>query len=318
MNEFWRRIDDLAVWRQAEKRAPHKPLLLLFALGRAQRGLFDPVPFLEVEEGLKDALAMTLNNRKTQVSYPFWNLQSDGLWVVEGAGGARLRGGNKEPVLAELRRPMVTGQFAPDVTAWLRAHPEDIVAAARKLLDAHFPATLHEDLCQLFELDLNWTEKSLPTRSRRRRDPAFRSEVLRAYEFRCAVCGFDGRMDQLAVGIEAAHVQWHQAMGPDLVENGLALCSIHHKLFDLGVFSLAPDLRVVVSDLLMGGDETAYWMVRHHGQPLLGPRPDKPKLAEKHRIWHWTAVFRTPARSSVKRSAPYVLSRQGTNPLDDA
>jgi predicted restriction endonuclease len=38
------------------------------------------------------------------------------------------------------------------------------------------------------------------------------------------------------VGIEAAHVRWHSQAGPDVVANGLALCALHHALFDLAIF----------------------------------------------------------------------------------
>jgi HNH endonuclease len=42
----------------------------------------------------------------------------------------------------------------------------------------------------------------------------------------------------VSVGIEAAHVQWFNFGGPDSLDNGLALCSLHHKLFDVGVHNL--------------------------------------------------------------------------------
>jgi putative restriction endonuclease len=49
--------------------------------------------------------------------------------------------------------------------------------------------------------------------------------VLRAYEYRCAVCAYDGQVRKISVGIEAAHVKWFSHGGPDVVENGLSLCS---------------------------------------------------------------------------------------------
>src|SRR5436189_6378643 len=36
-----------------------------------------------------------------------------------------------------------------------------------------------------------------------------------------------------------AHIRWHQAGGPDIENNGLALCVLHHKTFDLGAFTLS-------------------------------------------------------------------------------
>ena len=49
---------------------------------------------------------------------------------------------------------------------------------------------------------------------RRRRDPAFRERVLMAYQYRCAVCGYDLRLGTQQVALEAAHIKWHQAGGP--------------------------------------------------------------------------------------------------------
>lgn len=53
--------------------------------------------------------------------------------------------------------------------------------------------------------------------------------VLQAYGYVCAMCGWDGRVGQQAVGLAAAHVRWHGHEGPDTVDNGLSLCDLHHK-----------------------------------------------------------------------------------------
>lgn len=37
---------------------------------------------------------------------------------------------------------------------------------------------------------------------RKKRDPKFRDYVLTAYEYRCAVCGFDLRLGNVTVGLE--------------------------------------------------------------------------------------------------------------------
>jgi putative restriction endonuclease len=39
--------------------------------------------------------------------------------------------------------------------------------------------------------------------------------VLTAYEFRCAVCGFDVRLGAASIALDAAHIRWRQAGGPD-------------------------------------------------------------------------------------------------------
>jgi predicted restriction endonuclease len=55
------------------------------------------------------------------------------------------------------------------------------------------------------------------------RESGFAEEVLRAYAYQCAMCGFGGALGRTPVGIEAAHVRWHSQNGPDEVANALAL-----------------------------------------------------------------------------------------------
>jgi putative restriction endonuclease len=60
--------------------------------------------------------------------------------------------------------------------------------------------------------------------------------------------------------------------------NGLSLCALHHKLFDLGAFTLEPgDLRIVFSRHAIAGSKGLSGELKHHGQPLL--RPQSPDLA---------------------------------------
>lgn len=68
------------------------------------------------------------------------------------------------------------------------------------------------------------------------RDSRFSANVLRAYEARCAACGFDKGL------VEAAHIYPAAAPGsPDEVWNGLALCANHHRLFDSYRLYVKPD-----------------------------------------------------------------------------
>jgi putative restriction endonuclease len=64
--------------------------------------------------------------------------------------------------------------------------------------------------------------------------------VLEAWDRQCAFCGYDGQITGTSVAIEAAHVRWFAFDGPDALDNGLALCVLHHKLFDLGSVGTQP------------------------------------------------------------------------------
>ncbi|NLJ81412.1 MAG: hypothetical protein GX335_10370 [Firmicutes bacterium] len=63
---------------------------------------------------------------------------------------------------------------------------------------------------------------------------------MEAHECPWAVCGFNIRIGTSPVGLEASHIKWRQFSGPDLEINGLALCSLHHRLFDRGAFTCFP------------------------------------------------------------------------------
>jgi HNH endonuclease len=49
----------------------------------------------------------------------------------------------------------------------------------------------------------------------------------------------DVQLGKISVGIEAAHVKWFSHGGPDVVANGLSLCSLHHKAFDLRAIAIS-------------------------------------------------------------------------------
>src|SRR3954471_7478286 len=100
-----KRFDELSIWKQGDQRAPHKPLLVLYALGRWQAGQKE-VSFRQVEPDLTALLREFGPPRKSgHPEQPFWRLQRDGVWTVT----------------APADMPMKTGDDIPRVTA-LRSH----------------------------------------------------------------------------------------------------------------------------------------------------------------------------------------------------
>jgi putative restriction endonuclease len=284
------RFDDLTIWRQGDQRAPHKPLLVLYALGQWQRGLTD-ISFLEAEPKLTDLLQRFGPRRKSDhPEQPFWRLQNDGVWVVRSPVPLPLKTGDTIPRVGALRSPEVRAGFTPDVQAALTADPRLVTAIVEAILAEHFPESYHEDLLDAVGLTV---ETGLT--QRRKRDPAFRQRVLKAYEYRCAVCGFDVRLGNVSIALDAAHIRWHQAGGPDAESNGLALCVLHHKTFDLGAFTVAGGV-LLVSDLANGTSGFQESLMRYHGKPVRMPqRPEwVPELG--HLAWHGREVFKGETR----------------------
>ena len=275
----------LRVWSSSSRQALNKPLLILFALGRLSRGLRE-VSFTEAEADLKNLLREFGGDvHHPRPEYPFWRLQNDGIWVVS-PDNFQPNAAGDVPVTA-LRDGGAKGRFSNEVLSWLLADRDRISAVAQGVLNAYFSDSFHQDLLNAVGI--------LPPESvitRRRRDPAFRSAVLTAYRQRCAVCSQDIRIGALTVGLEAAHIQWHQAGGPDSIDNGLSLCSLHHKLFDLGAFTLSENRRILVSEHVTGTERLEEVLMRYHGNAIALPAHNTQQASLNFIHWHRHVRFR--------------------------
>lgn len=290
--EFLDRLTAIRRWKSGGQRAPHKPLLLLLALARVQREETRLVAFSDVEERLERLLIDFGPQRKSHhPEYAFWHLRSDGLWALEGLDDAADLEGS--PSKSLLRRG-VEGGFPREIDELLREDPTLISIAARTVLDEHFAPTLHDDLLGAVGLAI---EPAVI--SGRKRDPTFRLEVLRAYEYRCAMCGYDGQLETTSLGVEAAHVRWWAHGGADDLSNALTLCALHHRAFDGGAMSLGLDGRVMVTRLFRGGPSTKKLILELHGRSVATPQAGLRGPSEPNLRWHHREVFKGPARLAV-------------------
>ncbi|MGE5212677.1 MAG: phosphorothioated DNA-binding restriction endonuclease [Nitrospirota bacterium] len=284
-----------------DRRAPHKPLLVLLMLGRYQQGNYAPLKFAEAQTKLASLLAeFGPPARSTNVIDPFWRLQNDGVWRVESSTGGQIAETVAPPNVGTLIDEDARGNFVPEIAAALKSEPAYVTRLGRDLLAAHFPSSLHEDICAAVGLEPDSISDQLITQEQRARDTEFRPRIIRAYEYRCAVTGWDLRVGQIEVGLEAAHIKWHSAGGPSVESNGIALNSLHHKLFDLGAFTLslgdAPP-QILVSREVNGGDYARQLLIDLHRKPIRPPQ-DPIWLPDASFVkWHHEEVFKGPARA---------------------
>ncbi|MCE9562118.1 MAG: HNH endonuclease [Planctomycetes bacterium] len=290
MADIFQLFNAINVWKQGDQRAPHKPLLILYALGRWQRGLTD-VTFLEAEPQLTELLQRFGPKRRSDhPEQPFWRLQKDKVWFVRTPAPLPLKTGDDIPKVGALRSPDVVAGFTQDVREALTSNRHLAAGIAASILAEHFPESYHEDLLDAVGLVL----EPSPVQQRKR-DPNFRHRVLKAYEYRCAVCGFDVRLGSVSIALDAAHIRWHQAGGPDTEINGLALCVLHHKVFDLGAFTVS-DGVVLVSDQANGTTGFAESLMAYHGKMIRPPQHPDWMPEPKHLEWHGREVFKGDAR----------------------
>lgn len=291
--ELLSRVSKLNIWQKGDQRAPHKPLLLLLSLARLQNGQERLALFSDIEPSLTELLIEFGPHRKSHhPEEPFCRLRSDGIWELVARDNVLLpETGSMTKTF--LRKESVKGGFTEDIHQLIKANPELIEAIANFLLQSHFPETIHQDILDAVGLNLeaNLTQET-PLTSRRSRDPAFRKKILQAYNSRCAICGFDVRMGNTPIALEAAHIKWFQAGGPDTENNGLALCSMHHKLLDRGALAISETLTVMVSENASGYFGYQEWLLDFEGKELRMPKRDEYLPDVRFTKWHVREVYK--------------------------
>ncbi|PRP70873.1 hypothetical protein BUE93_09435 [Chromobacterium amazonense] len=96
--------------------------------------------------------------------------------------------------------------------------------------------------------DVDAREKVLREIVRRRGQPQFRRQLLKAYQGRCAVTGCD-----VESVLEAAHIMPYLGDHTNHITNGLLLRADIHTLFDLGELRVDSAGRIHVADELLSG-----------------------------------------------------------------
>lgn len=103
---------------------------------------------------------------------------------------------------------------------------------------------------------------------RRLHQPVFRAHVLRAYDRRCAVCAL--RHVEL---LDAAHIiPDSDEFGVPAVQNGLALCKLHHSAYDALLLGITPDAVVEIAPRILlevDGPTLKHGLQGRHGQKLM-------------------------------------------------
>ena len=250
--------------------------------------------------------------KSAHTEYPFWRMRKDGIWEIDRPERVTTTPKGDAHVSSLVGQDIHAGLPVQDYVA-LRTNPRLAWRIAESIIGAHFPDSYREDILRATGVDgaLNGASASeeddrdqlgeeraayeleFESARRLRRDPGFRPAVLAAYREKCAVCAFDVRLAGNSTAVEAAHIHWHADAGPARVRNGLALCTLHHRLFDRGVFTLsAADLTIFVAQDAVGAgfDEV---LGRFEGtQPRVLPQSCRDLPEPRYLRWHHREVFR--------------------------
>jgi putative restriction endonuclease len=78
--------------------------------------------------------------------------------------------------------------------------------------------------------------------------------------------------------------------------NGIALCSLHHRLFDRGAFTVTQDMKLKVSEIAHGTTGFREWLLVFHDKEIWPPQRQSYYPEPNFVKWHVREVFKGYAR----------------------
>lgn len=145
MNEelLLKKIENIVIWKKEGQTAPHKPLLLLYALAQLKNHKARFLPYIEVKEKLTFLLEKYGPSRQSyHPDEPFVRLANDGIWELTPKNMLEYR----NPSNSYLIKNNVCGGFTEEVYRLFIENTNLIKTISGLLLDKHFPDTNHEDI----------------------------------------------------------------------------------------------------------------------------------------------------------------------------
>jgi len=138
----------MRVWKRNGVSAPHKPLLILYALGKLLNGESRLIPFSEVDEVLGNLLKeFGPGGSRKGTEFPFWRLQNDRVWEIPAAHKVR-ETSKGDAVRSDLIRFDVTGGIVKGIARRIRKDSILMGEIIRNILEAHFPSPVHERILE--------------------------------------------------------------------------------------------------------------------------------------------------------------------------
>jgi hypothetical protein len=185
------RLSSLRQHHHEGKRSPHKPLLILLALGRLMSEGTSEITWSVAEDKLANLLRdygrPSTVSRAQSAAYPFTRLRADGIWTLD------------HEVPMDKVRPLVDNQVSGRLVPTLEedlGDPDIAAAAARLLVEREFPPSIAPDILmavgldpdailRAFEHDSSTATKRLAGKGSRRVGPAVRFLRFRRPTRRC-------------------------------------------------------------------------------------------------------------------------------------
>lgn len=305
---YQNKIQRLRIDRARGIPAPHKPLLLLAVIDLIEQGAIQgnripPSPQL-VECFLK--YWSLFNDGPARIYFPFYHLKTSGFWHLNAKHGQ----GN---ILAAIHQFKSMSQLA-SIVAFASLN-EDLFrllmsADTRELIRQTIIETYFPEQADIIRAvtdesrQINALERLLIKRAEEykasetkaipetpQRSAAFRSVIMKLYNYTCAACRLRIITLDGASAVDAAHIIPFVESHNDGIGNGLALCKLHHWAFDIGLVALDDTYHLLISNAFDEKGPSSFLLKTLKDKTILLPS-QKPFFPSLHSVrWHRERKF---------------------------
>jgi len=296
--------------RYSAGKAPHKPILLLSLMLLHSKGkvdLSDIKVDMHLSETWSELWRVLDYPRPGPIHLPMYHMRSDGFWNVEFVAGENV---GQPKSIRQLERMVKSIRLDDDlidalddevsrdrlINALLHGgyfSEEEVMGMKRSietiLSSFDYQERLSHDVLNEFNAEgVPDTFVNGPSRS-----AGFRRSILETYDETCSVCGMNIRTSAGVSIIDAAHILPFSRFQNDDIRNGLALCKIHHWLFDRGIITSDERYRVLISPTVEDEEPSGVLTGLRRRELIL---PEKAERYPHHVAleWHRKNIFQAP------------------------
>ena len=297
--------------------APHKPLLLLAVIDLIRKGQINEnkiLPSPDLAEMFLKYWSKVVTNRTYNFAMPFFHLRGrkkGRFWHLHPNAGKeeKLKVTRKIRKVSDLHE--IVNHASLDTEFFvLLTNPQSREVIRQTLINKHFPdfkpvieSIFVEEqqigeqrqllIREVTEYPFSYQVAPEPTKKENRIGrAAFHREIMRLYNYTCAICRLRIVTMNGESATEAAHIiPWSIAYNND-IRNGISLCKLHHWAFDKGLISLSKTYKVLVSPLMSDRQPTEWLLTEQRDKSILLPEQDLHHPAPDALKWHRKEVFR--------------------------
>ncbi len=264
LEDYLNYFQNLKVNKKGGHESPHKPCMLLAAIGLAEAGLLEENK-IKFSHGLLDRYGeifsvIHLESDHANPYFPFFHLRSEKFWHLKPKKG-------RELVLDAMSTARSFGIIEENIDyAYLDDELFKLLGEAsarnelRDVLIARWFGSYSDQVHHLVSQDKYESKlrESVETEMKEEpvqynspiRDTAFRRVVTEAYDYRCAATGVRIIIPGEIILVQAAHLIPYADSRDDDPRNGMALTPDLHWALDRNIISPGPDMKWHVSGLV--------------------------------------------------------------------